>query len=108
MGQGSPEQLQDLITVHTFYFGLLEKGLGNSVPLPEEIKKACAATPAPEKCEESVPIFKNWLGLLDLATTPPLVRDALKVLPGFTTAHSLLRYFVSKASVRAGDRDKTD
>jgi hypothetical protein len=46
--------------------------------------------------------------LLDLATATPLVRDALKDLPGFETAHSLLRYFASKASLRSGDRDKTD
>src|SRR5262249_47096438 len=55
-----------------------------------------------------VQTLRNWLDLLDLATTPPLVRDSLKTLPGFNTAHSLLRYFATKASVRSGDRDKTD
>ena len=49
-----------------------------------------------------------WLDLMDLALTPPLVRDALKTLPGFEMAHALLRYFTSKASQRSGDRDKTD
>ena len=56
----------------------------------------------------TVQAYKSWLNLLDLATTPPQVRDALKTIPGFDTAHSLLRYFASKASVRSGDRDKTD
>jgi hypothetical protein len=45
---------------------------------------------------------------LDLALTPPLIRDALKTIPGFETSHALLRYFTSKASQRPGDRDKTD
>ena len=108
MGQASQAELQDLITVHTFYFGLLEKGLGHGVPIPAEIKKTTDAPAAVENVEQSVTAFKQWLDLLDLATTPPLVRDALKGLPGFTTAHSLLRYFTSKCSVRSGDRDKTD
>jgi hypothetical protein len=99
--------LKDLITVHAFYLGLLEKGLGHGVPVPAEIKKI-AETPDPEKVPEANQTIKNWLALLDLATTPPLVRDALKTLPSFDTAHSLLRYFTAKSSVRAGDRDKTD
>ena len=61
-----------------------------------------------DKGPATVQAYKNWLNLLDLATTPPQVRDALKTIPGFDTAHSLLRYFASKASVRSGDRDKTD
>ncbi len=108
MGQASQQELQDFITVHNFYFGLLEKGLGHTVPVPAEIKKTAEAPTAVEKLEECAIGFKHWLNLLDLATTPPLVRDALKALPGFSTAHSLLRYFTSKASVRSGDRDKTD
>ena len=108
MGQASQAELQDLITVHSFYSGLLEKGLGHGVPVPAEIKKTADAPAAVENLDESVTGFKRWLDLLDLATTPPLVRDALKGLPGFTTAHSLLRYFASKSSVRSCDRDKTD
>src|SRR5260370_4844181 len=82
--------------------------MGHGVPVPAEIKKPAEAPTAIENPEECVTAFKHWLNLLDLATTPPLVRDALKALPGFTTAHSLLRYFTAKASVRSGDRDKTD
>src|SRR5262249_50268743 len=72
--------------------------LAQAVEAPKDVKN-----PA-----ESAQTLRNWLDLLDLATTPPLVRDALKTLPGFDTAHSLLRYFATKASVRSGDRDKTD
>ncbi len=105
MGQDSLKELQDLKVVHTFYLGLLEKNLGHSVPVPLEIKNI---TDQAENAAAAIPEFKLWLNLLDLALTPPLVRDALKSLPGLETAHALLRYFTVKASQRAGDRDKTD
>jgi len=105
LGQDSQKELRDLKTVHTFYLGLLEKNLGHSVPVPAEIKDA---TNPPANSDEQNHNFKMWLDLVDLALTPPLIRDALKTLPGFETAHALLRYFTSKASQRAGDRDKTD
>jgi hypothetical protein len=105
LGQDSLKELQDLKIVHTFYLGLLEKNLGHGVPLPVEIKDVADA---PENAVALIADFKLWLDLLDLALTPPLLRDALKSLPGFETAHALLRYFTTKASQRAGDRDKTD
>jgi hypothetical protein len=108
VGQDSQRELQDLSNAHTFYLGLLEKGLGHGVPVPAEIKKAAENGKVAENAPETTQALRHWLDLLDLATTPPQVRDALKVLPDFSTAHSLLRYFAGKASVRSGDRDKTD
>lgn len=105
MGQDSHKELQDLRTVHTFYLGLLEKNLGHGVLVPAEVKNT---TDLPENADELIHNFKMWLDLVDLALTPPLVRDALKTIPGFETAHALLRYFTNKASQRSGDRDKTD
>ncbi len=105
MGQDSHKELKDLTTVHTFYLGLLEKSLGHSVPVPSEVKRG---NEPPENVAAVIHDFKLWLDLLDLALQPPLVRDSLKAVPGFEIAHALLRYFTGKASVRAGDRDKTD
>ena len=105
MGQDPQKELKDLKTVHTFYLGLLEKNLGHGVPVPAEIKDS---TNPPANADELNHNFKMWLDLIDLALTPPLVRDALKTIPGFETAHALLRYFTGKASQRSGDRDKTD
>ncbi len=105
MVQDSLKELQDLKVVHTFYLGLLEKNLGHSVPIPLEIKNITGET---ENAAALIADFKLWLNLLDLALTPPLVRDALKTLPGLETSHALLRYFTVKASQRSGDRDKTD
>ena len=107
MGQDCQRELEDLSNAHKFYVDLLEKGLGHPVPVPAEVKKA-ADNQQDSGASETVPTLRYWLDLLDLATTPPLVRDALKVLPNLDTAHSLLRYYAAKASERAGDRDKTD
>jgi len=105
LGQDPQQELKDLTTVHGFYLELLESNLGHAVPVPEDIKPA---TSTAEDAAALVQNFKLWLDVLDLALTPPLVRDALKSLPGFETAHALLRYFITKASQRSGDRDKTD
>jgi len=104
LGQDPQQELKDLTTVHTFYLALLQSNLGHSVPVPVEINSAAA----PENTAARIENFKLWLDVLDLALTPPLVRDALKTIPGFETSHALLRYFSSKASQRSGDRDKTD
>jgi hypothetical protein len=104
LGQDPRQELKDLTTVHNFYLGLLESNLGHGVPVPAEIKTA-------ETGDDPAPLiqnFKLWLDVLDLALTPPLVRDALKTIPGFETAYALLRYFIHKGSQRSGDRDKTD
>jgi hypothetical protein len=105
LGQDPEQELKDLNTVHNFYLGLLENSLGHRVPVPAEVKDPAATA---ENASALIENFKLWLDVLDLALTPPLVRDALKSLPGFETAHALLRYFISKASQRSGDRDKTD
>ncbi len=104
MANDSQRELQDLTTVNTFYLGLLEKSLGHSVPTPGAIQNG-ASSHAGEKI---VSDYKNWLDLIDLAITPPVVRDTLKATSGFEVAHALLRYLAEKASPRSGDRDKMD
>lgn len=105
MGQESARELQDLSAANAFYLSLLEKHLGHSVLLPAEVKELVAANTAPAGSLEPL---KHWLDLLDMAITPPMIRDALKRASGAETAHALLRYFVGKASVRSSDRDKAD
>jgi hypothetical protein len=107
VGQDSQKELQDLSSVHDLYLGLLERDLGHAVPIPAAIKTAAEDRQTTDNTKERLETLRHWLDVLDLATTPPLVRDALKA-SGLEGAHSLLRYFVGKRSVRAGDRDKTD
>ncbi|HEV3317779.1 MAG TPA: hypothetical protein VG488_12450 [Candidatus Angelobacter sp.] len=104
MGQESQNELQDLTAVHGFYLSVLQKNLGHGVPVPAEVKHSSngqGATP-------EAAALKHWLDLLDMAICPPMVRDLLKSTQGFETSHALLRYYVTKASQRANDRDKLD
>lgn len=106
MGPKSQNELQDLTAVHGFYLTVLQKNLNHGVPIPAEIKSPSnngqGITP------EAATALKNWLDLLDMAICPPMIRDALKTVQGFDVPHALLRYYVSKASQRANDRDKLD
>jgi hypothetical protein len=101
--QECPRELADLRTVHAFYLSLLEAHLGHPVPLPADVNPAAQADSA-----SAIETLKFWLDLMDMAITPPMVREALKRTEGAETAHALLRYFVAKASARSSDRDKTD
>jgi hypothetical protein len=100
----SQRELQDLTAVNSFYVSLLEKSLGHAVPVPAAVEKAAQA----ENIAQTIDALKNWLDVLDLAMTPPVVRDTLKATQGFDLAHALLRYYTDKASLRSGDRDKMD
>lgn len=105
MRTDSHRELNDLISVQAFYAAILEKSLAHPVPLPAAIAEG-------ESTEESssgrVQALKNWLDVLDLAMSPPLLRDSLKSASGPEIAYCLLRYFASKCSLRSGDRDKMD
>jgi len=105
VGQECPRELADLSAVHAFYLSLLEAHLGHPVPLPADIK---LPPDLPADSSHLTEALKFWLDLLDMAITPPMVREALKRTTGPETAHALLRYFVAKASARFSDRDKTD
>lgn len=108
MARDSQRELQDLSSTHKFYSGLLKQSLGHGVPVPVEVQKAGEEGATAEDSVHAAAMLRDWLDLLDLAITPPVVRDALRAMPDFETAHALLRYFAEKASVRAGDRDKID
>ena len=97
------EQLLDMAAVHAFYIGLLEEVLGHPVPLPHGVETGDQGA-----VEKSIHGLQRWLNLLDLAITPPMVRDALKESTTQESAEALLRHFVRKSSRSDPDRDKTD
>ena len=98
-------QLQDLVAVHGFYIGLIEGALAHAIPLPSE---AANAAQDREHIEQSIEVLRRWLDLLDMAITPPMVRDALKDQTSSETAESLLRYYTQTSSRTENDRDKAD
>ena len=97
MPQDPKRELQDLVAVHRFYVALLEKHLGHPVPVPAEVL-------APR----SVEVVRQWLRLLDMAISPPMVRDALKQASSPEAAEALLRHYIFQNSHSDYDRDKTD
>lgn len=101
LAEAQNRDLLDLAAAHAFYLGLVENALGHKVPVPPEV---AAARQAPG--EESRELLQRWLALLDMAITPPMVRDALKESTSYETAEALLRYYLQRAC--DADRDKTD
>ncbi len=98
-----PEQLLDLLAVHDFHLDLLEDVLGHAMPCPQEVTSPGAVAP-----DKAASTLEHWLNLLDLAITPPMIRDALKGSTTRESAEALLRHFVRKHSALEPDRDKTD
>jgi hypothetical protein len=98
-------ELHDLVSVHSFYLAILESNLGHEVPLPPEVIQARAGS---EQTREVVFALLRWLGMLDLAISPPMVRDQLYATKDNESADALLRYYAKKGSVSDLDRDKAD
>lgn len=101
----STNELLDLITVHRFYVAIVEGSLGYRILLPQELQRESFAD---DDRKEVRSAFLRWLGMLDLAISPPMVRDQLNATQHREGAEALLRYYVKKCSVSDLDRDKTD
>lgn len=93
-------ELQDLVAVHQYFCALLQQTLGYPLLIPEII----AGLQPEAKADDEL---RRWLGLLDLAITPQMLRyglsDANPQVPS-----ALLRYYVRKYSAHRMDRDKVD
>jgi hypothetical protein len=97
-------ELPDLKSVHHLYLGVLEGNLGYRIPLPQVL----LGDKSGGQQRETVFALLCWLGVLDLAISPPMLRDQLYATKQHETADALLRYYVRKASLSDLDRDKTD
>ncbi len=103
----STAELRDLVAVHDFALKIIEHALGHAVPVPEKVSEALN-TEAKNDAEPRAEFLRRWLALLDLAITPPMVRDALHAEASPEHAEAVLRYFVRKQSPVDIDRDKAD
>ena len=103
MSKGSTLELHDLVSVHIFYMSVLKEAVGHAAPVPQEVKEF---RPTAEAAPQSVSAFKTWLAILDMAISPPMVRDALKRSTRYEIAEALLRYYVRKGA--PSDREKAD
>lgn len=103
MSKSTSLEFQDLVTVHTFYLALLNEVVGHPVPVPQEVKEF---EPAPESVHHSITAYRRWLAILDMAISPPMVRDSLKKSTKYESAEALLRYYMRKGA--PSDREKAD
>ena len=101
----SADELLNLVLVHRFYVAILEGNLGYCVPVPQEVIQEESRA---EERKELLSALLRWLGMLDLAVSPSMVRDQLHATQHRESAEALLRYYVKKCSVSDLDRDKAD
>ncbi|HVH86337.1 MAG TPA: hypothetical protein VM912_06410 [Terriglobales bacterium] len=99
------DELLDLVLVHRFYVAILEGNLGYRFPVPQEVIQGQSRS---GDTKDALSTFLRWLGMLDLAVSPSMVRDQLHATLHRESAEALLRYFVKKCSVSDLDRDKAD
>jgi hypothetical protein len=85
--------------VHAFLLSVIERRLGHSLP-PHELK--------PQGPASLADALRQWLDVLDLATTPAMMRDALEHTPAREPLEALLRMYIVRASLLEAERDKTD
>lgn len=90
-----PQMAQDLSVVHSFYLFLLETAFGHEVPVPQTIA-------------HDTDVLHRFVLLLDMAVTPQMIRDGLKIEEHRDAAEALLRFFAGKQHRRREDRDKAD
>jgi hypothetical protein len=96
-------ELHDLAIVHRFYVELLQSLLGCVIPLPNNLLNVRS-----KPRDADFAGLRNWLSVLDLATSAPMLRDALKPSVKDDTVVALLRYFAAKRARTETDRDKAD
>lgn len=90
-----------LSAIHGFFVRVISDHLQHEVPVPVAVHSEAAD-------EEHLALLHRWVNVLDLAVTPPALRDALSRCATQATAESLLWYYARKALRSESDRDKAD
>ena len=90
-----------LSAIHEFFVRVISDHLQHEVPIPVAVR-------AEADGEGQLALLHRWVNVLDLAVTPPALRDALNRCATQATAESLLWYYARKAVRSESDRDKAD
>lgn len=96
-----------LATVQGFNEKLLQEYVQGELPVPEGLE-AISLQQSDGDVHETLAKMRRWLRLLDMATTPAMLRRALTTETDPEIAESLLRYLVRKKDFSDSNRDKTD
>jgi hypothetical protein len=100
-------ELAILATVQGFYEELLQESVGGEVPVPSGLE-AVSLQQAEGDVNLTLASLRRWLRLLDLATTPAMLRQGLDPETDPEIAEAMLRYFVRKKDFSGVNRDKSD
>jgi hypothetical protein len=99
-------ELAILATVQGFYEKLLQESVEGEVPVPAGLEAVSLQGDA--DVHETLGTMRRWLRLLDMATSPAMLRRAFTDETDPEIAEAMLRYFVRKKEHTESDRDKTD
>jgi hypothetical protein len=99
-------ELAILATVQGFYEKLLQEAVGGEVPVPAGLETV--SLQGDRDAGGTLASMRRWLRLLDMATSPAMLRHAFTDETDPEIAEAMLRYFVRKDVHTEADRDKTD
>jgi hypothetical protein len=100
-------ELAILATVQGFNEKLLQDSVGGEVPVPLGLE-AISLQQAEGEVHQTLARMRRWLRLLDLATTPAMLRREFTSDTDPEIAEAMLRYFTRKKDPSDVNRDKTD
>jgi hypothetical protein len=99
-------ELAILATVQGFYEKLLQEFVEGEVPVPAGLETV--SLHGDNDVGETLNAMRRWLRLLDMSTSPAMLRQAFTDDSDPEIAEAMLRYFVRKKEHTDSDRDKTD
>jgi hypothetical protein len=99
-------ELAILATVQGFYEKLLQDFVEGEVPVPAGLETV--SLQSDNDVGETLSAMRRWLRLLDMATSPAMLRQSFNDDSDPEIAEAMLRYFVRKKDHSDFDRDKTD
>ena len=106
MAEDPKWELAILATVQGFYEKLLQDFVEGEVPVPAGLETV--SLQSDNDVGETLNAMRRWLRLLDMATSPAMLRQAFNDDSDPEIAEAMLRYFVRKKDHTDFDRDKTD
>ncbi|MBV9183303.1 MAG: hypothetical protein JO356_18530, partial [Acidobacteria bacterium] len=106
MAEDPKWELAILATVQGFYEKLLQESVEGEVPVPAGLETV--SLQGDSDVAETLAAMRRWLRLLDMATSPAMLRRAFTDDTDPEIAEAMLRYFVRKKDHTDSDRDKTD
>ena len=107
MAEDPKWDLAILATVQGFSEKLLQDYVQGELPVPQGLE-AISLQQSEGDAYDTLSRMRRWLRLLDLATTPAMMRRALTADTDPEIAESLLRYLVRRKDLSDANRDKTD